>query len=161
MLNRTKIPLVGNKNETGILVVGSENIINQNAQAWSVAQTNTHRSNWDSMLTGNYSLNSFGQEKSSCDFPCQSYDYQNSICQHNKECIRQTGGIFGFVPQNNQQVYDGGAVHWDTIPDIIKSHYIVKSSGLPNFLKSRIPVNTNLNKELEVIFKALLGSTTP
>ena len=43
------------------------------------------------------------------------------------------------------KLYDGEVVHWDTIPDIIQSHYIVKSSGLPNYLKSRIPVNTNLN----------------
>ena len=97
------------------------------------------------MLTGNYNLNSIGQENQSDGFPAQSQELSNSICQHNEQCIMQTGGQFGFIPQTDLKLYDGEVVHWDTIPDIIQSHDIVKSSGLPNYLKSRIPVNTNLN----------------
>ena len=145
LAQQEKLPLVGNKNKTGTLVVGAKNIIRPNAQAWSVAHNNTHTSNWDSRLTGNYSPNSMGQGDLSCEFSCPTHAISYSICQHNHECIKQTGGVFGFVPQNNLQLYDGGLVQWDTIPDIIASHYIVKSSGLPNFFESRIPVSTNLN----------------
>ena len=145
LAQQEKLPLVGNKNKTGTLVVGAKKIIRPNAQAWSVAHNNTHTSNWDSRLTGNYSPNSMGQGDLSCEFSCPTHAISYSICQHNQECIKQTGGVFGFVPQNNLQLYDGGLVQWDTIPDIIASHYIVKSTGLPNFLKSRIPVSTNLN----------------
>ena len=42
-------------------------------------------------------------------------------------------------------MYDGEPVHWETVPDIMQSHCIVRSSGLSNFLKCRIPVDTNLN----------------
>ena len=97
------------------------------------------------MLTGNYNLNSTGQENQSNVFLCQSQELSNPICQHNEQCIMQTGGQFGFIPQTDLKLYDEEVVHWDIIPDIIQSHYIVKSSGLPKFLKSRIPVNTNLN----------------
>ena len=145
LAQQEKIPLVGNKNKTGTLVVGAKNIIRPDAQAWSVAHNNTHTSNWVSMSTGNYSLNNIGQVDPNLDFSCQNYEIPHSICQHNQECIRQTGGLFGFVPQTNLQLYGGEVVRWDTIPDIIKSHYIVKSSGLPNFMRSRIPANTNLN----------------
>ena len=62
-----------------------------------------------------------------------------------KNAYRQTGGKFGFVPQTDLKLYNGEVVHWDILPDVIQSHYIVKSTGLPNFLKSRIPVTTNLN----------------
>ena len=125
--------------------MGSKNIIIQDSQDWSLAHTNNHEPNWELMLTGNYNLNSTGQGNLSTGFPCQSQDLSNSICQHNELCIMQTGGLFGFVPQTDLKLYDGQAVHWDRIPDIIESHHIVKSSGLPNFLKFRIPVNTNLN----------------
>ena len=162
LAQQEKIPLVGNKNKNGTFVVGSKNIINQNSQGWSLAHTNTHEPHWELMSTGNYNLNSIGQENQSNGFPCQSQDLSNSICQHNEQCIMQTGGLFGFVPQTDLKLYDGETVHWDIIPDIIQSHYIVKSSGLPNFLKSRIPVNTNLNIEnWRSYLKKLLGSTTP
>ena len=145
LAQQEKIPLVGNKNENGTFDVGCQSIINQNSQDWSLAHTNTHESYWESMLTGNYNLNSTGQENQSNVFLCQSQELSNPICQHNEQCIMQTGGQFGFVPQTDLKLYDGEVVHWDIIPDIIQSHYIVKSSGLPKFLKSRIPVNTNLN----------------
>ena len=145
LAQQEKIPLVGNKNKNGTFVVGSSNIINQNSQEWSVAHTNTHELNWELMSTGDYSLNSIGQGNQSSGLPCQSQDLSNSICQHNEQCIMQTGGLFGCIPQTDLKLYGGEAVYWDTIPDIMELHHIVKSSGLPNFLKSRIPVNTNLN----------------
>ena len=145
LAQQEKSPLVGNKNKNGTFVEGSSNIINQNSQEWSLAHTNTHESDWELMSTGNYSLNSIGQGTHNSDVPCQKYDLPKSICQHNETCILQTGGRFGFVPQTDLKLYDGEAVYWHTIPDIIDSHHIVKSSGLPNFLKVRIPVNTNLN----------------
>ena len=125
--------------------MGSEKIISSNSQDWSVAHTNTHEPDWEINLTGNYNLNSIEQGNQSEGFPGQNQYLSKAICQHNEQCIMQTGGQFGFVPQTDLKLYNGEAVHWDTIPDTIQAHHIVKSSGLPNFLKSRIPVNTNLN----------------
>ena len=136
---------MGNKNETGTFDVGSEKIISLSSQGWSVDNTNTHEPDWEPMLTENCNLNNVEQENENGANSCQNLYNSNTICQDNEKCIRQTGGQFGFVPQTDLKLYNGEVVHWDTVPDVIQSHYIVKNSGLPNFLKSRIPVTTNLN----------------
>ena len=145
LAQQEKIPLAGNKNETGTLDVGSEKIISLSSQDWSVDNIDTHEPDWELMLTGNCNLNSIEQENENGENSCQNLCNSNTICQDNEKCIQQTGSKLGFVPKIDLKLYHGEIVHWDKVPDVIQSHYIIKNSGLPNFLKSRIPVTTNLN----------------
>ena len=50
-----------------------------------------------------------------------------------RTCIQQNGESFGFVPLTPLQLYNGDSVKWDSTPDIIHAHHIIKDSGLPNF----------------------------
>ena len=52
---------------------------------------------------------------------------------------------YGFVPLEPLRLYTGDPVYYQTIPDIISTHLMIKNSGLPNFLKCRIPVTSKLN----------------
>ena len=52
---------------------------------------------------------------------------------------------FGCLPTSPLKIYTGDSIHWDTIPDLIKAHKSIRQSGLPNFLKCRIPVQSGLN----------------
>ena len=52
---------------------------------------------------------------------------------------------FGFMPAETLQLYTGDPVYYQTIPDIISTHLMIRNSGLPNFLKCHIPVTSKLN----------------
>ena len=136
---------MGNKNETGLFDGESRDVITPSYQSWSVADINTHVPNLDQMLTGNWDLNSIEHENSCSQNFGLNQNQQTAICNHNEQYISQRGGNFGFVLQTDLKLYDGESVSWENLPDVIKSHYIVRDTGLPNFLKARIPVNTNLN----------------
>ena len=60
-----------------------------------------------------------------------------------KACLMQNNGTFGYVPLTDLKIYTGPPVKWDVVPDIIQAHNLVRNSGVPNFLKCRIPVETN------------------
>ena len=60
-------------------------------------------------------------------------------------CLKQNNGTFGYVPLTDLKIYTGLPVKWDIIPDIIQAHNLVRQSGVPNFLKCHIPVETKLN----------------
>ena len=62
-------------------------------------------------------------------------------------CIAQNGGDFGYIPLNDLKIYNGPDIFWQNIPDILEALRIIQNSGVPNFLKSRIPVPTQLNPE--------------
>ena len=117
-LTRTKT-LVGNKNETGLFDGGSQDIISPSYQTWSVADTNTHEPNLEQMLTRNYDLNSIEHENSCSHLFGSNQNKQIPISKHNEQCINQTGGKFGFVPQTDLKLYDGDPVHWEKVPDMI------------------------------------------
>ena len=55
------------------------------------------------------------------------------------------GGKFGFVPKSYLQVYTGNPVKWQCVLDVLQAHKIIKNTGLPNFMCSRIPVKSDLN----------------
>ena len=66
------------------------------------------------------------------------YVWQNKhLSKDHVACIAQNGGDFGYIPD----------IFWQNIPDILEAHKIIQNSGVPNFLKSRIPVPTQLNPE--------------
>ena len=69
---------------------------------------------------------------------------QKDYCKDYKACLSQSDNIFGYVPFTDLKTYTGPSVKWDTVPDIIEAHKLVRQSGVPNFLKCRIPVETNL-----------------
>ena len=52
---------------------------------------------------------------------------------------------FGFLPTSPLKIYTGDPAYWETILDLIKAHKLIRQSGLPNFLKCRIPVQSGLN----------------
>ena len=52
---------------------------------------------------------------------------------------------FGFLPKSALKTYEGEAVQWDKVPDILQAHRLIKDSKLPNFLHCRIPVQSGLN----------------
>ena len=62
-------------------------------------------------------------------------------------CIAQNGGDFGYIPLQDLKIYEGPPVFWEKVPDILQAHKIIRQSGVPNFLKARIPVATQLNPE--------------
>ena len=70
---------------------------------------------------------------------------QKEYCKDYKACLSQSEEIFGYVPLTDLKTYTDPSVKWDIVPDIIEAHKLVRQSGVPNFLKCRIPVETNLN----------------
>ena len=76
------------------------------------------------------------------------YVWQNKhLSKDHVACIAQNGGDFGYIPLNDLKTYNGPDILWQNIPDILEAHKIIRNSGVPNFLKSRIPVPTQLNPE--------------
>ena len=47
---------------------------------------------------------------------------------------------FGFLPLDTLQLYTGDPIYYETIPDIISTHLMVRASGVPNFLKCLVTV---------------------
>ena len=62
-----------------------------------------------------------------------------------QKCKEQIGTKFGCVPLAPIYVYTGPTRYWDSIPDILTAHKLIRQSGLPNFLGLRIPVRTNFS----------------
>ena len=76
------------------------------------------------------------------------YVWQNKhLSKDHVACIAQNGGDFGYIPLNDLQIYNGPDISWQNIPDILEAHKIIRNSGVPNYLKSRIPVPTQLNPD--------------
>ena len=68
-------------------------------------------------------------------------------CPHYLQCTEQMMVPFGFIPITSLQEYHGPPIHWQTVPDMLKAHKIIIESGLPNFMKCRIPVQTHLKPQ--------------
>ena len=76
------------------------------------------------------------------------YVWKNKhLSKDHMACLAQNGGDFGYIPLNDLKVYEGPDIVWKKVPDIIEAHKIIRNSGVPNFLKSRIPVPTQLNPQ--------------
>ena len=60
----------------------------------------------------------------------------------NSALVKQVANLVLFP---KLKLYEGEPIHWEAVLDVMQSHHIIKSSRLPNFLKCRIPVYTNLN----------------
>ena len=45
------------------------------------------------------------------------------------------------------KLYQGPPVHWDTIPNTVEAHALIRNSGMQNFLKCRIPVLSQLRPD--------------
>ena len=66
-------------------------------------------------------------------------------CVEYEACEAQNGVEFGCVPLSPIKLYTQDPKYWETIPDIITAHKLIRQSGLPNFLGLRIPVATHIN----------------
>ena len=58
-----------------------------------------------------------------------SSDTKKSHCEEYYKCKAQNGVAFGCVPLSTITLYTGSPTHWETIPDIIQSHLLVKQCG--------------------------------
>ena len=54
----------------------------------------------------------------------------------------------GYILLTDLKIYTGPSVKWDTIPDIIEAHNLVRKKWGAKFLKCRSPVLTNLNSDI-------------
>ena len=97
----------------------------------------------DSLLPNRTSYSYVREEK----IPLYVWNHKENSKDY-KACIIQNNGIFGYVPFTDLKIYTGPPVKWDIVPDIIEAHNLVRQSGVPNFLKCRIPVETSLNANI-------------
>ena len=62
-------------------------------------------------------------------------------------CITQNVDEFGYIPLNDLVTYQGPLVIWENTPSVLEAHKLIRQSGVPKFLKCRIPVTTQLNPD--------------
>ena len=60
----------------------------------------------------------------------------------------QNGHEFGFIRLTDIKTYQGPLITWDKEIDILEAHSIIRNSGVPKFLKCRIPVQTQLRPKV-------------
>ena len=68
-------------------------------------------------------------------------------CTEFEKCKQQIGLRFGCVPLSPITTYSGPDIQWLQVPSIIEAHTLVKASGKPNFLGTRIPVPNSLKAD--------------
>ena len=84
------------------------------------------------------------------------YAQKNNLSTDRQVCIRRNGDEFGYIPL---KIYDGPEIHWEVIPNILEARQIVQHRGLPNFLKARIPVATQLKPDRGARHFPLIGTS--
>ena len=139
---RLETSLAGNKNKTGCS--GRDLIYNQLACARTedsdtlspdvstATEIRTHFSDSGKVFDKNCVLNSTNNAE----------QFQH-VLTADTETVHKS--VFRFVPLEPLRLYTGDPVYYQTIPDIISTHLMIKNSGFPNFLKCRIPVKSKLN----------------
>ena len=65
-------------------------------------------------------------------------------CEH-VNCVQQNGQHYGFLPLSDLMVYRGEEVVWAEVPSLAEAHKIIKHSKMPNFMRARIPIQSQLN----------------
>ena len=74
-------------------------------------------------------------------------DFTPMWCTDFERCKKQIGLRFGCVPLSPISTYSGPDISWQNIPSIIEAHRLVRASGKPNFLGTRIPVQNTLKAD--------------
>ena len=85
---------------------------------------------WCSDVNGNCTLNNCGQS------------FQTSILILNTEC-EWLLHIYS-LDSGPLILYTGNPVMWQSLPDIIQAHFMIKATGLPNYLACTIPIRSYL-----------------
>ena len=88
-----------------------------------------------------------GKRNESSQLAGDSINTEAPTCAEYWLCKQQNGVDFGCVPLSPIKLFTGDPTYWETIPDIITAHKMIRHSVLPNFLGLRIPVNTQLKVE--------------
>ena len=73
----------------------------------------------------------------------ESFQTSNLIL-NNEYAMSTPHPQFGFIPKGPLTLYTGNPVHWQLPPDAIQAHFMIRASGLPNYLAYRIPVESQL-----------------
>ena len=139
---RLETSLAGNKNKTGCS--GRDLIYNKLA----CAQTEDSDTLSPDVSTATEIRTHFSDSGKAFDKNCVLNSTNNAeqfqhVLTADTETVHKSG--FGFVPFKPLRLYTGDPVYYQTIPDIISTHLMIKNSGFPNFLKCHIPVKSNLN----------------
>ena len=66
-------------------------------------------------------------------------------CKDHRNCVYQNGKNFCFLPMNDLLVYSGKEIIWGDVPNIVQAHKIIRDSNKPNFMGTRIAVDTQFN----------------
>ena len=66
---------------------------------------------------------------------------QAKACKDYRTCKSQMGEPFGVIPLSPLLVYTGKNTNNNQVSDPLSAHKLVRHSGCPNFLGSRIPVD--------------------
>ena len=71
---------------------------------------------------------------------------EKNLCPvYSLSLLAQIGIKFGCVPLAPIYVYKGEHKFWQSVPDVLTAHRLIRNTGIPNFFGLRIPVNINLN----------------
>ena len=70
---------------------------------------------------------------------------QAKSCDDYMRCKSQMDRPFGVIPLSPLKIYTGPPTNNKKIPDPLLLHRLVRTSGCPNFMGLRIPVQSNLN----------------
>ena len=153
LLAGQKFSSSGNKNKTGFFDQGSTG-------------TNIGKDSNDEYNFQNYGddINvmdtAFSQQVIDQNCSPNSTDLVGQFQVHTCDTVHENAmqnGFFGFIPKDPLKIYDGNTLSWNSIPDIIRAHLLIKNSATPIFLGCRIPVSSKLNWNLEQILDRLLG----
>ena len=69
-------------------------------------------------------------------------------CGDYNRFMQQSPVELGFIPLTDLKLYQGPEKRWAVVPDLIQAHKMVRSSGMPNFLSCRIPVQGPLRPQV-------------
>ena len=139
--------LEGNKNETGFFTEGCDNTTVTMDFRRNMASQVTSTSLDSHTIIPNVGISTKLKPQYPNSVPNIAHCDDNNVMpsQNIKSSPEVHQSTFGFLPTSPLKIYNGDPIYWDTIPDLIKAHKIIRQSGLPNFLKCRIPVQSGLN----------------
>ena len=145
-LAESKLCFLGNKNETGFFYgdndhISTSKIFSDNCQLDTNIEVQT--SDVDSnVMDTDCSLSYLDRNCSRNNYGESSQTYNSST---NTEAPTLTPHLpFGFIPKGPLTLYTGPPVVWQSVPDILQAHFMIKTSGLPNYLACRIPIESQL-----------------
>ena len=116
----------GNKNKNGFFCGSNDGTRIQNNIDKALKKEHSDSTEGISMVNSNESVN-------------ENYSLHNSFLLDHASAYASTyncepqqfPGAFGFIPEGPLKLYVGKPIHWEHIPNVIRSHLLIKASGPP------------------------------